>query len=422
MNIGLIALLSLLVVVAIGFIKKANVGILAIAAAVILGYCSGKFSAKAIISGFNASLFMTLLGVTYFFGVVQSNGCLEIFIKKIVNSFGKKIWIIPILMYVVGWVVAGVGPGCVPAMALVATIGVPLAHQSGYNPVMLLMIGNIGTYSGRFTPLTPEGIVVSTLLDKQNIHNISIPILINTIICSVILAIFVFFAFKGYKVKASVQSEANDVKTEKLTKNQIITLVSILVMVSLVIFVKMDVGLASFLIATILVIFGVANESEAFKKVPWRTLIMVTGVSTLMKMVIDTGGIDILAKSMSKMMVPATAPAIAGLVAGCMNFFSSTIGVIFPTFVPTVGAIVKSVGGGVSAVSITSAIAIFASFTGISPVSGGGAFVMAACKGDPQYSKEIDANKLFMKLFVWAFIFLVLLTIMALAGIFKIVG
>jgi len=89
MDIGLISLLVSLVVVILGFWKKINVGFLAIASAAILGYATRSFTSKQIISGFSASLFMTLLGVTFFFGVVQSNGCLELLMRKIVRMFGR---------------------------------------------------------------------------------------------------------------------------------------------------------------------------------------------------------------------------------------------------------------------------------------------------------------------------------------------
>ena len=44
MDIGLTALLLLLLVVVLGFWRKVNVGLLAIAGAAVLGYASGQFS------------------------------------------------------------------------------------------------------------------------------------------------------------------------------------------------------------------------------------------------------------------------------------------------------------------------------------------------------------------------------------------
>lgn len=74
MDIGLAALLLLFFTVLVGFVRKLNVGLLAIAGAVILGYGTGLFKESKIIAGFSASLFMILLGITLFFGIIQSNG------------------------------------------------------------------------------------------------------------------------------------------------------------------------------------------------------------------------------------------------------------------------------------------------------------------------------------------------------------
>ncbi|MDA6078075.1 hypothetical protein O0544_23170 [Edwardsiella anguillarum] len=62
------ALLSafLFTIIALGFWRKVNVGLLAIAMVVILGYGSNQFSERELMSGFSTSLFITLLGVTLF--------------------------------------------------------------------------------------------------------------------------------------------------------------------------------------------------------------------------------------------------------------------------------------------------------------------------------------------------------------------
>ena len=90
MDIGLAALLLLFFTVLVGFVRKLNVGLLAIAGAVILGYGTGLFKGSKIIAGFSASLFMILLGITLFFGIIQSNGCIELSMRKLVGLFGRQ--------------------------------------------------------------------------------------------------------------------------------------------------------------------------------------------------------------------------------------------------------------------------------------------------------------------------------------------
>ncbi|MEG1781163.1 MAG: SLC13 family permease [Clostridium sp.] len=423
MNMGLLILLLLFAVVAVGFWRKINVGFLSIAVAVAFGYGTGLYSAKDIIGGFSASLFMTLLGVTLFFGLVQSNGCIELVMKKLVRLFGRQIWIIPILMYAVGFSLAAIGPGCVPALAFVAAVAIPLAHQTGYNPIMLMIIGDMGSYSGRFSPITPEGVLITQLLKEQGITANMFPIIMNALVGTIVLSVIVFAVYKGYRVKPAehVESKEKLGDPEKFGWKQILALVSIAAMIFIVIVWNMDVGLASFLAAAVLALTGAGDEKTAIKNVPWGTLMMVCGVGVLMKMVIGTGGIDVLASAMASIMTSGTAPGIIGVTAAVMSWFSSAIGVVFPTLIPTVSAIVSQVGGNTSAMALTSTIAIFASVAGLSPASTAGAIIMGAYEADPIYGKEKSTNQLFLEMIKWAVACIAVLAVLAFVGVFGII-
>lgn len=65
MNLSILSLIVLAIVVAIGFIKKVNLGFLSLGVAFLLG-TAGGMSAKEITSGFSSSMFVTLVGVTFF--------------------------------------------------------------------------------------------------------------------------------------------------------------------------------------------------------------------------------------------------------------------------------------------------------------------------------------------------------------------
>ena len=421
MDMDVLSLIILVAVIVLGFVRKTNVGLLAIAAAAILAYATGAFTGKEVIKGFSSSLFMTLLGVTLLFGVIQANGCLEIVMKKLVKAFGKQVWLIPILMYVVGWVMSAIGPGCVPTLAFVAALAIPLAHETGYNPIMLMIIGDLATYSGRWSPISPEGILVSKLMGEQGFTGVLTPMIINTGIGSIILAVIAFIFYKGYKVKGGASfTETSEVK--KLEGKHIIALVGILAMLAGVIFLKMDVGLASFIVAAVLIILGICDQKTAMKGVPWNTLVLVCGVGVLMNLVISTGGIDLLANIMASVMSPKTAAPIAGICAGCMSWFSSTMGVVLPTLLPTVGTIVEKVGGSVSAVEIISTIGIISSCAGFSPASTVGAIIMGAYEGDAEFAKQKTSNALFIELFAVSVFCVLFLALLALVGVFGIIG
>ncbi len=81
-----ISLVVLAIVVAIGFIKKVNLGFLSLGVAFILATVGG-LKASAVTNGFSSSMFVTLVGVTFLFGMASQNGTLDLFSKKVVDVY-----------------------------------------------------------------------------------------------------------------------------------------------------------------------------------------------------------------------------------------------------------------------------------------------------------------------------------------------
>lgn len=94
---ALLSLVFLLLAIMLGFIRKMNTGLLCIAFALLLGRMAGISDAE-IIKGFNASLFLMLLGVTYLFSLAQINGSLDLLAQKVISLAGKRVYLIPIII------------------------------------------------------------------------------------------------------------------------------------------------------------------------------------------------------------------------------------------------------------------------------------------------------------------------------------
>ena len=144
---------------------------------------------------------------------------------------------------------------------------------------------------------------------------------------------------------------------------------------------------------------------------------MVTGVGMLMEAVISVGGVDLMSTGLASIMTPRTAVAIQGLSAGIMSWFSSAIGVVWPTLVPTVSDIAATVG--VSPNGRISIMCLTAAFAGLSPASTGGGLILAANATDPEFTKEKE-NKLFIRLFIVSALMLAIIVVAALLGLYSI--
>ena len=144
---------------------------------------------------------------------------------------------------------------------------------------------------------------------------------------------------------------------------------------------------------------------------------MVTGIGMLMNIVSSVGGVELMSNGLASIMSPRTAVAIQGLSAGILSWFSSAIGVVWPTMVPTVGAIAEQVG--VNPESLITIMCLTASFAGFSPASTGGSLILAANATDPDFTKEKE-NKLFLQLFALSALLLVLTVLGGLLGLYSI--
>ncbi len=413
MSLAIVSLMVLVAVIILGFLKKNNVGLIAILAVAIFGTFTG-FDDKAIISGFSANLFIMMLGVSFLCAVGISNQSLELMSKKFLKLAGGNVVIVPILIYLIGFGIAAIGPGCVPALGIVAALALPLGKSTGYDSVMLAIIGQMGSFSGRFSPITPESVLISGLAEPQGITNYQSAVLIYAIVTTLVLACFAFVFFKGYKVKGKITEQE---ELPSFNKSQILTLFAFLIVIAASAFFRRNVGLMSFAAGILLIVLNAADEKQVFNTVSWSTLIMITGVGMLMEVVIGVGGVSLLSKALSSIMTPRTAVAIQGLTGGIMSWFSSAIGVVWPTLVPTVGNIAETVG--VSPNGLISIMCLTASFAGLSPASTGGGLIMAAKAADPTFDKEQE-NKLFVQLFGFSVLMVFIIVAAALLGIYNI--
>lgn len=415
MNLGAVSLILLLAAIVIGFWRKANVGILCIGFSMILMIAYGLDS-KEVIAGFSSSLFIQMVGITYLFSIINGNGTLELLAKKMVALVGKKRHLIPFVMYILGFIICAVGPGAIPSLAIVPVIAIPVAISAGVNPIMTAVIGDLGVMSGRMSPLTPESAVVRELMEAQGLEGNTIPIMVGMIITALVVAVLVYIYYKGWKIDESVS--VSEEKLAKFNVRQWFSLVGLLVLAIGALFFSWNVGLTGFLVGTVLVVLGDAQEKKAIAGIPWNVILMVMGVGILMNIISISGGIDIMVAGLEKVMGQHTAAMIMAIAAGVMSFFSSGLGVVFPTLIPTAGGLAS--GLGVSAVQLVTVIVIGGTVSGFTPISTTGALIMAGVAQQENAEERFPQNRLFIELFAVSFIALAVLALFAFIGIYEI--
>lgn len=417
MHMDLISLLVLCATLVIAFVFKMNSGLVAIAVSLVLALSTG-IPENFLISSFNNSLFLMLLGVMFLFSIAQENKTLELLAKRIFDLCKGNVRILPAVIFLVAAVVSAIGPGLISVTALVSVLIVALAKEIETPPIRLIPFGMMGAFAGGLSPITPSGIIAINLSNESGIAGVSASMPWKMALTCFIYAVFLyFFVFKWHKQKKTTDSVSREkVSPPAFSGKQIMTLVGILVVALVSSVFKINVGLVSFAVAVILILFKVADESAALKKAPWSTLVMIAGVGILISLVTELGGIKLLSDTLSKLSTTKTAAMIMGLLSGVMSWFSSASGVVMPTLIPTVPDMVQAVSGA-NGVELVNSIAIGSNMAAISPLSSCGALMLAAYSSSGAVTPK-DRNKMFLSLFLLSVGGVVLAGLCALVGLY----
>ena len=413
------SLIVLVAAIAAAFIFKANTGLVAMTAALILARCAG-ITDKWLVKQFDSNLFIMLLGVMYLFSIAQENKTLDLLSRKVLALCKGKVKLFPLIMFLLAAVLSAIGPGLISVSALVAALSVALAKQSGINPIKLLPFGTLGAFAGGLSPITPSGIVAIGVAAENGIVGLEAPLMIKMALTQALYAVILyFFVFKWQKEKnIPVAAEgAQEEKIPSFSAKQWMTLGGIVVVAVLATVFSINVGLASFAVAVVLTLFKAADEGAAMKRVPWNTLIMIAGVGILISLVTELGGIDLLSEALSKLMGPKTAAAIMTVLAGVMSWVSSASGVVMPTLIPTVPGIAATMQGA-NVMEIVVGLCIGAHLAALSPLSSCGGLMLSAYSSSEGVTAK-DRNRVFAQLFAMSAAGVAFGGLLALLGLYR---
>lgn len=283
---------------------------------------------------------------------------------------------------------------------------------------MTAVIGDLGVMSGRMSPLTPESAVVRELMKEQGMKGNTLPIMLSLTITALVVAVLVYVYYKGWQVDTSVHGKQE--KLPKFNVHQWLSLLGLLVLAVGALFLSWNVGLTGFLVGSVLIILGSGEEKKAVSAIPWNVILMVMGVGILMNIISLSGGIDIMVGALEKVMSQRTASMIMAVAAGIMSFFSSGLGVVFPTLIPTASGLSASLG--VDAVQMVAVIVIGGTVSGFTPISTTGALIMAGVAQQENAEERFPQNRLFVELFAVSFIALAVLALFAFIGVYGWLG
>lgn len=398
MNPALASLLALLVALILSMATRINVGIVAIALAWLIGVYVAGLKAEAVLAGFPASLFITLAGVTLLFACAETNGTLRALTVRAVGLLRGQRRLLPPLFFLIAFVIATVGPGAIASVALVIPLAMAIGTQARIPHLLTaLMVAN-GANAGNLSPVSAVGVIANTKMAEAGLGGHEWKVWAANFIAHLLVAAVAYWLLGG---KRLIEAEAgvidapeDETELAPLTRQQIFTIIVIGGWIAGALLAKLNLGLTAFAAVTILIAARGADETLAIKHVPWSVIVMVTGVSLLIALLEQTGGMALFTALLARLATPSTINGVIAFITGAISTYSSTSGVVLPAFLPTAPQLVAQLGGG-DPLAVALSINVGSSLVDVSPLSTLGALCVAAV------SDATVAQRLFSRLFIW---------------------
>ena len=447
MNVEVVSILVLVAIFVIATLKPVHMGVLAFAAAFIVGIfvLDGPLDDKAdeLFAGFPGDLFVILAGVTLLFAIAKNNGTVDWLVQAAVRSVRGRVSFIPWVMFLVTAFLTAIGAVVPGAVAIIAPVGLRFARRYGISPVLMgLMIIN-GATAGGFSPLAVFGIITNDTVDSKGLEGSPLFLFAASFVFNAVLAVITFLIFGGRQLvgmrdagdgnlesvdegpggtaggtagslsrpphpgagpaaqtgtsATATRTHDEDDEPETVTSLNLqrsLTLGGLLLLAVGALFFKLDVGFSAFVLAAILSLMDPEGSKGAISQIAWPIVLLVCGIVTYVNLMENIGTIDYLGKEVATIGAPLVAALLICYIGGVVSAFASTTGILgalIPLAVPFLQA-----DNAVGAIGLITALAISSSVVDSSPFSTSGALVLANAPDDQR-------DLVFRRLIQWGF-------------------
>ncbi|WP_453996681.1 SLC13 family permease [Bacillus nitroreducens] len=388
MSIELISILILLLMFIIGSVLPINIGLLGFIASFIVGSIIAGMEINDIFAGYPGNLFILLAGVTFFFGIVQNNGTIDLITKWGMKLVRGNIGMMPWVMFAITLLLASIGTQATACVMIIAPIALRIAAKNNINPVMMGSLVVIASTAGAFSPLNLFGLIVKGVMETSAIPHEPVLLFINTTLFSTLAAIIVYVAMGGISLlKNKMASQAyaaatleEGVASEEVTLTwyRAMTLLGIGALIVMALVLEMDMGFSALLVGFVLTLMAPKQNAKVIGTLPWTAIFMISGIVTYVSVLKSIGALDYMTDLIASVESPYIASLAASYVGGIISAFASTTGFL-AAIIPLAAPILQDPA--VSSVGVIAAISIASSIVDLSPFSTSGALLVANAQG-----------------------------------------
>lgn len=394
----IIATVGLVAIFLFAFWRNLNMGAVALAFAYASGVLYFGLNAKEIAAGFPGHLVITLLGVTYIFGIGRVNGTVDQIVRTLVSAVHGRVALIPWVFFLLAAGITASGALSIATYSILVPIGMAFALKNRINPLLMGLSIINGTNAGGFSPIAVYYTIINGTLSQYGFDISPIPVFFWTFVGSFVINIISYFLFDGIKLikrdhrKAHFAESASVVSSPKWERVQILTVVVFSCVVVAALAFSLDVGFLAMIGAVIIAGFRPDDAKAGLQQIGWGVIFLIGGMVTYINMLDSTGTISALAEKVAGVGSAAVASLLLLYIAAIVSAFAST-NAMFVILVPLASPLLLM--GEVGVLGFAIALGLAAVVVDTSPFSTAGALVVAN-------TDEYRSDRVFKGLLWWA--------------------
>ena len=421
-----VAIILLIAAIAIGLIRKTNIGPILFAFAIILGVSAAGMSVNEVLAGIPVSLIFKIAAVTMFYGFSRENGALQGFVSHIFRLFRRKPKLVPFAIFIVTLVISIMGLGIFSGM-FIAPLGFELGKKAKSNSMLIFLCVCCGALAGSNLPFSLGGVVAQGLMisiGKVDPALASAYTLVGSALTVFVCLIMVVLGHLIFRSKSEEIIEEEELMSFSIRQKQTLVLIAVVTAAILMINILStfrlissnsliakigDIGVICTIGIVIECVLGLGSEKKVVHDiVPWNVILLVSGFSSFLAVVQKLGVIDIVADKLIDLAGVSYIALILCVIAGLLSLVSSGLSVVCPLLFSIVAQVVLKTGA--DPTIMFAAVFAGASITAISPFSALGSSVLS-CSPD-----ENEQQLMFYKIIPLAFLMLVICAAASLLG------
>ncbi|MBJ8337313.1 SLC13 family permease [Antrihabitans sp. YC3-6] len=457
-SVEILPLIALVAMFVIATFFPINIGILGFIGAFVVGYFLLGYDDKEILADFPSSIVLTIIGVTYFFGMAKKNGTIDLLVNACIRGVGGRVTIVPWVFFFCASVLTALGTFSPAAVALIAPAGMSFAARTRMSPLVMGIMTINGAHAGAFSPISVAGVLVRDIVESSGLtiapwtlffasYGINLLLSILTVVGYTALAKVRHLEFTA--TGSSYDNDDNGGGSGKIhctdddhaplaggsgggttqllvrkprtatvtapeplqvTKVQKLTLVLIAVVLVLVLVLHLPISFVAIAAGAILAFTDMSKQSEAIAGISWSTVLLVAGMVTYISLLQEIGTIDHLAEMAISIGAPLLVAVVLCYVIGVTSAFASSTALL-TAVIPLALPLLQT--GALPVVGVVAALAISATVVDVSPFSTNGALVLANAQNieRPRFYRQLLLNAGIVVLIAPALCWLVLVVV-----------